>query len=132
MHLKSKTRRAALSACVSSLLILIQGVAPVVHMAGIGDSCIAGLPRVDGRACAVALQTGHDSTADRDQAAHNPLHCLLCRSVSRVDGQASLLASVGVVSVPSASRFLSRDDVFVPSLAPTRSLSLRAPPILSA
>jgi hypothetical protein len=119
---------------MSTLLILLQAVVPTVHQAESNDSCIAGLPH-HGVASPVTGDLAYQpdgASAPSGQPDHDPLHCLLCRSVSRIDGQATTPSSVGTINVPSASRLLSSDDSYVPSLVQIGSHSLRAPPALSA
>jgi hypothetical protein len=114
-------------------MILLQGVLPIVHLAGIDSSCIAGLPPTDGRgesAFTAGLQT--DTGAAGHSTAHDPRHCLFCRSATRADGQASVVGVIGSVSVASASRLLCQHDITAPALDPQTAVSLRAPPALVA
>jgi hypothetical protein len=135
MHSKFRSHAGwrAASALVSSLMILLQGVLPTVHLAGIDSSCVAGLPPTDGRsgsAYAAGLQT--DTDAAGHPTAHDSRNCLFCRSATRADGQASVGGVIGSVSVACASRLVRQHDITAPALVPQTAVSLRAPPALVA
>jgi hypothetical protein len=114
-------------------MILLQGVLPIVHLAGIDSSCVAGLPPTDGRgdfAYAAGLQADTDATGH--PTAHDSRDCLFCRSATRADGQASVGRVIGSLSVACASRLLGQHDITAPALVPQTAFSLRAPPAFVA
>jgi hypothetical protein len=115
---------------LSVLLLLLQAAVPLVHHAGESESCFA--VSMGSHAGTAGTGTALDpsrGTEAQDASGHDPLHCLFCRTISRLDGHGQTVPLSGTVVVEATGESISLTDEVIPHHDLTNDLPTRAPPV---
>jgi hypothetical protein len=115
---------------LSVLLLLLQAAVPLVHHAGENESCITAPLRALAATAdsGTALDQTHGTEAQRPNG-HDPLHCLFCRTISRLDGNGQFVPQPTLIAAESSSQSIPVADEIIFKLDLTGECPTRAPPV---